>query len=359
MRDLSERFGLPTVPESKWFRNTFLARIFSNLLYHYASREKAKEVFQRLLKNYVLNKNRIATFDYSYYKVYSLTTAGQISRGLIVGTGHYGGFALVPFLVANHFQKNVYVLVLDNEQYYKKEMEQHERHFSKEYQVIPIQLDAQQSLFSLIKSVKSGQILLVYSDANYAQSSSQEKMTYCQFLGHKIKARPGIGMISQLTGAPIVFAGMNENNDTLTISDCLETTRAERENNFAELMQKFYSWLGTRISNCPENWFMWNLFHDLIFRNVEQPPVARIATSDILTLNSDKAFLFSEADSFYLHIVESGSNLKLSSSHLMILNELSTEWVTGQQVYDQLARQRISDKLLSYLSSNHAISFRN
>jgi len=45
---MKETITLPVTNYNRLFSNIFLSKIFSNLLYHFKSREKAEDIFKKL-----------------------------------------------------------------------------------------------------------------------------------------------------------------------------------------------------------------------------------------------------------------------------------------------------------------------
>ncbi len=341
---------LPLTSNNDHFSNLLLAKIFANLIYHFRNREESARVFNGLLNMYIQNRMAIEKFDYDHYKVISFADTSENSKGFIVGTGHYGYFALVPLLLADFFKKNVSVVVLDNAKYYNQAMDKYRHLFKKDYIVKPLELKEKKNLFSVAKSIINGEIILIYADANY---STKEVSNFidCNFLGHKIKARPGIGILSYLTKSPIVFATLDtcSNSNLLHVTKFINVTQDDKKENFKTLMQSFYSELEKFIQKRPDNWFLWNLFHDLITKENITPNINNISYDYALSLDINKLFYFNYKNEHFLHLVDLGKNIKITSFHMDIIHKLLEGPATIRQIQESCFDPTQYDKITRFL----------
>lgn len=289
-----------------------------------------------------------------------LADSVKLNNGLIIAMGHYGSFALVPLVISRYFKKRVNVVVLDNGTYYTQEIEKFRDLFSKYSNVRCLELNRKANLFASIKTLRDGEIVLVYADANYAQADSNGHYVECKFLGHNIRARTGVGQLSYLSGAPIAFATVHVARDSecVSISNCIAVTEKDKEENFKSIMQSFYHELEKEIVDKPENWFLWNLVHHLIIRGEMSSNNDISETRDCLfKIDINKLFYFEYGNEHFLHLVDMGSNLRMSTFHMDVLRRFLKEGYTVNGPSGSLNEREDerTKKLVQYLIKYNAL----
>jgi len=172
---MKETITLPVTNYNRLFSNIFLSKIFSNLLYHFKSREKAEDIFKKLLNIYHINRDMLEKAEFSNFKINSNIKSLDACNGLIIATSHFGVYPFIPFLMAEYFNKSVAVIVLGNAEFYVKEIKSHYDMKNKDFDIYPLELTNKASIIKIIKAVKVGHFVLVYADANYSQPNVKEE----------------------------------------------------------------------------------------------------------------------------------------------------------------------------------------
>lgn len=352
---------IPVTDYNELFSNIFLSKIFSNLLYHFKSREKAEVIFKKLLNIYRVNYNMVEKADFSDFIIKSNIKSYNTNNGLIIATSHFGYFPFIPFLIAEFFKKSVAIIVLGNKEFYVREIESRYDMKDKAVDVYPLELTSKTSIVQIIKAVKEGHYVLVYSDANYSQPNVKEgnDIVLCHFLGHEIKARAGFCKLSYLTGIPIVFAFMENREDRyqLNISDVIHIGKTDKKDNFRLVTQSFYTELEKYVNNAPEYWFMWNIFDDLIIRekNIINNYILNNETKK-MKFDKNNFFCFEYGNKIYIHFVNKFSNVKINHLLLSVIENFLDKYFTMSELRDYVEVKEKS--LVPYIEKSIAFLFK-
>jgi Bacterial lipid A biosynthesis acyltransferase len=322
---MNDLIGLPRTNQDNYFSSVFRGKCFSNIMYYFCERAIAEKVYRGLLAEYEKIYLAIMNYNHERYIVHTSISGDQIQHGLIIASCHLGTFPLVPVVISNYFHKRVNIIVLDSGSRYAQIIDDFKKRFDQYSDVRCLDLNSKTNLFTALKSLREGEIVFVYADANYAQANSTERYIECRFLGHTIKARPGVSLISRLSGVPIVYAFANseEEKEVISISDFIGICKKGEDEEARRFTQQFYDELEKRIMGKPEKWFLWEVFHEVVNRKISCKTQGEFASGNkALEVDTNKLFYFEYKEKKYLHLVDRNSNLHINPSHVQILNDI-------------------------------------
>jgi len=227
-------------------------------------------------------------------------------------TFHIGSYRLINlFLIKNKIK---YTLVV-SKQYLEAQGDAFVDFYRSQHNFIEggfdvIDADSSTSTMNLIRHLKKGRSLLIYTDGNLGVGNDgKESRNTCliNFMSQKIYAKSGVAYLSHLLGIPIipVFSYKNAlNNDVIKFEEILCPKMGISKSEYAySVMSQLYQKAEEIITQNPSQWEGWLYLHKIAV--IEKVNLRYIMSSNYtsyvnLSFNEDDFGLFKIGSNCYL-----------------------------------------------------------